>query len=208
MDRSIVYTSALPRTVDFLNTNLFAMLGLGYAMEGCLGYTGSIPAPPYVHGMQCTPTIPSADLNVHVNTGAIYAVDNIDSSAYSDLGTNTGSVLKQGLLQVPVTLAITPPGTPGYSQIYLVEVILGHLAIYHAIVHVRRNAQGRRGCTNGHADHTVARHWLCRTLCRHRHFRTNANHWREYRHAFQCAVFPNAAVNSGSHSERRLDISR
>ena len=124
MDRSIVYTSALPRTVDFLNTNLFAMLGLSYAMEGCLGYTGSIPAPPYVHGMQCTPTIPSADLNVHVNTGAIYAVDNIDSSAYSDLGTNTGSVLKQGLLQVPVTLAITPPGTPGYSQIYLVEVIL------------------------------------------------------------------------------------
>jgi hypothetical protein len=125
MDRSIVYTSALPRTVDFLNSNKMAMMGLGYAMKGCLGYTGLIPPPPYVEGLQCTPTSPTADLNVHINIGSVYAVDPVDASAYGDLGTDTThSILKQGILNDPVTLAITPPGTSGFSQIYLVEAIL------------------------------------------------------------------------------------
>ena len=132
MDRAIVYTAALPRTVDFLNSNKMAMGGLAYAMKGCLGFSGMTagpyaqapPPPPYAEGMQCTPTTPTADLNVHVNTGSIYTVDNVDATAYSDLGTDTHNWLKQGILNDPVTLAITPPGTPGYSQIYLVQAIL------------------------------------------------------------------------------------
>jgi hypothetical protein len=124
-DRAIVYTSALPRTVDFLNANKFAMMGNAYAMKACLGFTGSAPPPPYVEGLICTPTAPTADLNIHVGIGSIYTVDPVDSTAYSDLGTDsTHSILKQGILNDPVTLAITPPGTSGYSQIYLVEAIL------------------------------------------------------------------------------------
>jgi hypothetical protein len=125
VDRSIVYTSALPRTVDFLNACKFAMMGNAYAMKGCLGFTGMTPPPPYVEGMSCAPTSPTADLNVHIAIGSIYAVDPVDSTAYSDLGTDSShSILKQGILNDPVTLAITPPGTPGYSQIYLVQAIL------------------------------------------------------------------------------------
>jgi hypothetical protein len=125
MDRSIVYTASLPRTVDFLNTNKFAMMGLGYAMKGCLGYTGMVPAPPYVEGMSCTPTTPTADLNVHVNVGSIYNVDPVDATAYGDLGTDAShNILKQGILNDPVTLAITPPSNPGYSQVYLVQAAL------------------------------------------------------------------------------------
>jgi hypothetical protein len=124
MDRAIVYTSALPRTVDFLNIGKMAMIGNAFAMKGCLGYTGMVPPPPYVEGLQCTPTTPTADLNVHVNIGSIYTVDNVDASAYSDLGTDTHNILKQGILYDPVTLAITPPPTAGYSQVYLVQAIL------------------------------------------------------------------------------------
>src|SRR5215469_13742018 len=132
MDRAIVYTAALPRTVDFLNANKMAMMGLAYAMKGCLGFSGlpagpyalAPPAPPYVEGLTCTPTTPTADLNVHVNVGSIYAVDNVDATAYSDLGTDVHNILKQGILNDPVTLAITPPGTPGYSQVYLVQAAL------------------------------------------------------------------------------------
>ena len=125
MDRSIVYTASLPRTVDFLNANKFAMIGHAYAMKGCLGFTGSAPPPPYVEGLSCTPTTPTADLNVHVNIGSVYNVDPVDATAYSDLGTDsTHNILKQGILYDAVTLAITPPSNPGYSQVYLVQAAL------------------------------------------------------------------------------------
>ena len=127
MDRSIVYTSALPRTVDFLNASKFAMIGNAFAMKGCLGWTGLTPPPPYVEGLACTPTTPTADLNVHIGVGSIYAVDNTDATAYGDLGTDTNNILKQGILYNPVTLAITPPATPGYSQVYLVQAALQDL---------------------------------------------------------------------------------
>jgi hypothetical protein len=127
MDRSIVYTSALPRTVDFLNANKFAMIGNAFAMKGCLGWTGLTPPPPYVEGLACTPTTPTADLNVHIGVGSIYQVDNTDATAYGDLGTDTNNILKQGILYNPVTLAITPPATPGYSQVYLVQAALQDL---------------------------------------------------------------------------------
>jgi len=124
MDRSIVYTSALPRTVDFLNSNKMAMAGIAYAMKGCLGYTGMVPPPPYVEGLKCTPTTPTANLQIHIDVGSIYAVDNVDAAAYGDLGTDNHNWLKQGILNDPVTLNITPPGTPGFSQVYLVQAIL------------------------------------------------------------------------------------
>ena len=117
VDRAIVYSAALPQTSDVLNTNKFGMIGLGYALQGILGTTTE------VHNLQCTPTVP-ASLQVVVGNGAIYTLDMTDATAYSDLGTDTHNIVKQGILANPVTLTVTPPSTPGYSQVYLVEAIL------------------------------------------------------------------------------------
>jgi hypothetical protein len=118
MDRAIVYDAQLPQTTDILNTNMFFMKGLSFALRAMLGDNAA------VHGLTCTPTGP-ATLNVLLGIGEIYQLDPVDATAYGDLGTDSAhTILKQGLLQDPVTLAITPPGTPGFSQIYLVQVIL------------------------------------------------------------------------------------
>lgn len=117
MDRAIVYPAALPQDTDILNTNKFHMLGLAYAMHGILG-TNTV-----VEGLACTPTSPTADLNVHVAVGSIYSVEPTDGTAYGSLGTDSASIVKQGISNSIVTLAITPPGTSGFSQVYLVEAI-------------------------------------------------------------------------------------
>ena len=123
MDRAIVYDAALPQTTDILNTNKFAMIGHSFGMRAILGGTNSFPAPPFVHGLACNPTTP-ASLNVTVDVGSIYAMDEVDATAYGDLGTDTNTVLKQGILYNPVTLTITPPSTSGFSQVYLVQAII------------------------------------------------------------------------------------
>src|SRR5215469_5071387 len=120
MDRAIVYSAALPQTSDVLNSNKFGMVGLGYAMRGILG-TNTV-----VHNLTCAPTVP-ASLQVTVGVGAIYTLDQTDATAYSDSGTDTHQIVKQGILADPVTLTITPPGTPGYSQVFLVEAILSDI---------------------------------------------------------------------------------
>jgi hypothetical protein len=118
MDRQIVYDGALPQTLDILGTNKNALLGLAYAMRGVLG------TPTAVHDLACTPTTPTASLQVVVGVGAIYTLEACDASAYGDLGTDSHQIVKQGILADPVTLTCTPPGTGGYSQYYLVEAIL------------------------------------------------------------------------------------
>jgi hypothetical protein len=94
------------------------MVGLAYAAHGILG-TSTV-----VEGLQCTPTTPTADLNIHVNVGSIYSMDPTDASAYGDLGIDTNSIMKQGINALPKTLAITPPSTAGFSQVFLVQAIL------------------------------------------------------------------------------------
>jgi hypothetical protein len=107
----------LPQTTDLLNTNLFAMLGLAFYSSATLGQNT------VVAGLACTPTSP-ASLTVDIGPGSIYAPDEVDATAYGDLGTNTNTVVKQGINYTPVPLTITPPGTVGWSQVYLVEAIL------------------------------------------------------------------------------------
>lgn len=119
VDRVIVYDGALPQTTDILNTNKFGMLGQAYQNRAILG-TNTV-----VSGLACTPTTPTADLNVHVGVGSIYQLDPPDQSAYGDLGVDTAiSIMKQGISNTPLTLAISPPGTAGFSQVFLVEAIL------------------------------------------------------------------------------------
>ena len=63
-------------------------------------------------------------LQVNVGAGSIYQLDEVDATAYGDLGTDTNTILKQGILYLPVSLTITPPSTAGFSQVFLVEAII------------------------------------------------------------------------------------
>jgi hypothetical protein len=117
MDRVIVQPGALPQDTDILLTNLFAMVNGGFKNAAIVG-TSTVVA-----GLACTPTVP-ASLQVNVGTGSIFALDEIDASAYGSLGTNTANIVKQGILPTAQTLPIAPPVTTGYSQVYLVEAAL------------------------------------------------------------------------------------
>jgi hypothetical protein len=64
MDRQIVCNGQLPLETDVLNTNLYAMIGLGRLAMDVLG-TSTV-----VSGLACTPTsVPS--LSVNIGAGAI-----------------------------------------------------------------------------------------------------------------------------------------
>jgi hypothetical protein len=115
MDRQLTYDGQVPQTTDLLNTNKNVLLGLGYFMQDMLGVSTLVAALP------CTPTAP-ASLNVNVGPGRIYALETVDSVAYSDLGTDTvDSVIKQGINLNTTELSCPAPSTPGTSIIYLIE---------------------------------------------------------------------------------------
>jgi hypothetical protein len=118
VDRVIVYPGALPQTTDILSTNKFGMVGQAYQNRAILG-TNTV-----VSGLACTPTSPTPDLHVTVGVGSIYQMDPTDQTAYGDLGVDNNNIVKQGILPTPIALSITPPGTVGFSQVYLVEAIL------------------------------------------------------------------------------------
>lgn len=118
MDRVIVYPGALPQTTDQLNTNKFGLVGQAYQNRAILG-TNTV-----VSGLAATPTSPTADLHVTIGVGSIYQVDPTDQAAYGDLGVDNNNIVKQGINAAPVILSITPPGTSGFSQVFLVEAIL------------------------------------------------------------------------------------
>jgi hypothetical protein len=118
VDRVLVYPGALPQTVDQLYTNKFGMVGQAHQNRSILG-TSTV-----VSGLACTPTSPTADLHVQIGVGAIYQMDPTDQAAYGDLGVDNTSIMKQGILNAPISLTITPPGTVGFSQVFLVEAIL------------------------------------------------------------------------------------
>lgn len=124
MDRTITYTQAVPRSEDFLKNQKFGMLGLSYLAQAILGQPQQIfnNVIAWVDDLGCNPASPPS-LNVTVNGGSIYEMEEIDATAYGVLGVDTDTVLKQGILQDPITLNITPPPTSGYSQYYIVQAI-------------------------------------------------------------------------------------
>ncbi|MBR0693692.1 hypothetical protein [Bradyrhizobium lablabi] len=116
-DRVIVYPGQLPQDTDILDSNLFAMIGQAYLNAAVIGSATA------VSGLACTPTAP-ASLVVNVGVGSIYQIDQIDASAYGTLGINSNNIVKQGILQAAQSLTITPPGTTGFSQVFLVQADL------------------------------------------------------------------------------------
>jgi hypothetical protein len=116
MDRQIVYPGAIPLEVDLLNSEKNAMIGLSKLAAGVLG-TSTM-----VNGFAVTPTSP-ASLQVYCAPGEIYAMANIDGTAYSSLAADTThSILKQGISLDQVTLSCPAPASAGQSINYLIEV--------------------------------------------------------------------------------------
>ena len=117
VDRTISYTGQIPLAAEqFLMPQRFGMTGVSMLAEAVLGRDACID------GLNVTPTAP-ASLAVRVEVGQIYQLASLDPAAYGSLPADTQhSILKQGVLMDPATLAISPPGTVGYAQWYLVQV--------------------------------------------------------------------------------------
>src|ERR1035437_7943320 len=118
MDRVIVYDGALPQTTDILNAGKFALVGQAYQNLATLGSNSAVA------GLACSPTTPTADLHVSIGVGSIYQMDPTDAAAYGDLGTDNNNIVKQRILAPAQTLTIPPPGSSGFSQVFLVQAIL------------------------------------------------------------------------------------
>lgn len=115
MDRTLVYAGQIPLDGDLLHTNRAVMIGLAKLAQAVLGSNTTVA------GLACTPTAP-ASLQVQVAPGEIYAMANLDDSAYGSLNADTvHQILKQGILLDPVRLTCTPPVGVGQSVAYLVQ---------------------------------------------------------------------------------------
>lgn len=115
MDRVINYPGQIPLETDVLKTNRFAMVALAKLAAAVLGTSTQ------VNGLACTPTSP-ASMQVQIAPGEIYALANLDGSAYSTLAADTThQVLKQGVNLDNTTLTLTAPGGAGNSINYLIQ---------------------------------------------------------------------------------------
>lgn len=114
MRRILAYSGEIPFTADILNTNRNLLKAMGLLAQDVLGSATS------VSGLACGPTTP-ASLAVSIAAGRIYSMQTVDSAAYSDIGTDTDQVIKQGILPAAITLNCPAPVTTGQSINYLIE---------------------------------------------------------------------------------------
>ena len=115
MDRTIVYGTAVPRSIDLLSTGQSAMVGLAKIAASMLG-TG-----PFVDEFTCTATAP-ASLTVNLGPGQIYQQQALEATAVSALPADTHIILKQGVLLDPTALTFVPPTTLGQAVNALIQV--------------------------------------------------------------------------------------
>jgi hypothetical protein len=114
MDRMFLLPGQLITDVLFESSEKNTMLALGHLARAILG-TG-----PVVAGLACTPTSP-ASMQVTVGTGSIYALENVDGTAYGSLAADTtDQVVKQGLLSTAFTASCPAPTASGQSIAYLI----------------------------------------------------------------------------------------
>lgn len=116
MDRQTAYSGQVPRTLDLLMAEQNTMVGLAKLAAAVFG------AATLVDAFTVTPTTP-ASLNVLLTPGSIYQIEDLEATTWSSVAADTAhTILKQGILLDPVTFGITPPGTVGFSQAFLVQV--------------------------------------------------------------------------------------
>lgn len=114
MDRQIIYPGQVPLSTDLLNTNRYTIVAIAKLASAMLG-TATV-----VNGLATVPTSP-ASLQVNVNPGEMYALANVDATAYGELPADTHSILKQGISLDAVTLSCPAPVTAGQSVNYLIQ---------------------------------------------------------------------------------------
>jgi hypothetical protein len=113
MDRVFVYPGMLPQDTDLLTTNRNVLSALGLFAQDMLG-TSALAT-----GLACSP---GTGLTVAVGAGRLYALQNVDNSAYGTLASDTtDQIVKQGINLTPTTLACAAPGTSGFSINYLIQ---------------------------------------------------------------------------------------
>ena len=116
MDRVTVYSGEIPRTVDFLQAEQNTMVAIGKVLDAVIG-TGNAVA-----GLACTPNSPAA-LNVLLAGGQVFQVESLEATSWSALNPDTtDQIVKQGIQLAQQTISLTPPATPGFSQVFLIEV--------------------------------------------------------------------------------------
>lgn len=115
MDRSVVFLGAVPLTEDWLFPQRATMVGLAKLSETVLGTS------PVVDGLVVQPTQPTS-LAVNVSPGQIYTQASLDAQAFGSMPADTAhQIVKQGIQLDALRIPITPPGTVGYSQYFLVQ---------------------------------------------------------------------------------------
>jgi hypothetical protein len=115
MDRMIVWPGAIPLETDILNTNRQAMVSVGSLASALFGSTVT------VNGLLAAPTAP-ASMQVQVGPGEIYSKQNVDSTAYSSLPSDTAhQTVKQGIQNTSILLNCPAPGSAGQSINYLIQ---------------------------------------------------------------------------------------
>ncbi len=115
MDRVFVYPGEIPRSSDILQLQRWIMEAHGWLIAGAIGQNTVLT------GLQCVPTSP-ASMSVVVNPGAIFSLEEIDTTAFGSLPANTNPLMKSGLSTSPTTFTLTAPSTSGYSVNYLIQV--------------------------------------------------------------------------------------
>lgn len=115
MDRGIIYPGQIPLETDLLFAQKSSMVGLAKLAAAMFG-TSTI-----VNGLAVAPNSPAA-LNVLVGPGEVYALVNIDGTAYSSIAADTThQILKQGISLDTLTVSCATPGTAGFSINYLIQ---------------------------------------------------------------------------------------
>ena len=115
MDRRIVFVGAIPQDIDVLQSNLDPYFAVSKLADAVLGKTQIL------NNFACTPTSP-AGMTVNVGFGEVYSVQQVDTTDYGSITTNTNQIVKQGVTFNTTNLSCPAPGTIGYSINYLVQV--------------------------------------------------------------------------------------
>ncbi|WP_261533127.1 hypothetical protein [Burkholderia multivorans] len=115
MDRQTVYAGQVPLETDLLNTNRNVLVAIGKMLGDMLGSST------FATGLGCVATSP-ASMNVQVQPGQLYSLQNLDNTAYSSLAADTThQIVKQGIMLDAQSFSCPAPTTAGYSINYLIE---------------------------------------------------------------------------------------
>jgi hypothetical protein len=115
MDRGFVYQGEIPLDTDVLQANLRPYISIAKLSDAVLGKTQIL------NNFACTPTSP-ATMTVNVGYGEIYSLQNVDTSSYGSISSNSNQIVKQGITFNTTNLSCPAPVGSGTSINYLIEI--------------------------------------------------------------------------------------